>query len=243
MTGRRLRFTLIAAVLALAVGRMHTAVAQTSPDQAVSPQQTEELPTYRPPPRGAPGGRVGGASRGTFIPPAPLPTIELLAPRDHAGLTADPAPPLYFFVSGRVAWPTRFTIRAPDRPVPVVDAAIPPPAAAGIYRLDLAALGVRLESGILYTWSVAAIVDPRIPARDIVASATLLRRLGAVPAAAASPVRRAVLCAQDGLWYDAVAAAVAAEEAYGRAALDALLREVGLTDAAAYAGPAAFRPR
>jgi hypothetical protein len=242
---RRIVFVL-AVALAAAAARPGAAPAQASREATVSPPQGGALPVYRPPPRGAPGGRVGGASRGTFRPPAPLPTIELLAPRDHTGLSANPAPSLYFFVSGPVAWPTRLTISAPGRPAPVVEAAIPAPAAAGIYRLDLARYGVRLEPGILYTWSVSATLDPRIPARDIVASATLLLAVPDAAAAcatgAAPPARRAVLCAENGLWYDAVAAAVAAAPTDGRAALDALLREEGLAEAAADGAQAAAFP-
>lgn len=237
----------VAAALATAAGQPTTARAQTDQGETAQ-QQSKSLPTYRPPPRGAPGGRVGGASRGTFRPPAPPPTIELLAPRDHTGLTTNPTPALYYFVSGPVAWPTRFTISAPGQPAPVLEVPIPAPAAAGIYRLDPADYRVRLEPGILYTWSVSAILDPRIPARDIVASATLLLRrsdaAAADAASAASPLRRAVLNARDGLWYDAVAAAVAAAPADGRAALDALMRNVGLAEPVAYdRQAAAFRAR
>ncbi len=83
-------------------------------------------------------------------------------------------------------------------------------------------IGVRLEPGIVYTWSVSAILDPNARSRDIVASATLL--LGAPDpgvenaARTALPARRAVLYAQAGFWYDAVAAAVAAEPVDARRA-------------------------
>jgi Domain of Unknown Function (DUF928) len=130
------------------------------------------------------------------------------------------------------------TISVPGRPAPVLEVPIAAPTAAGIYRLDVTDFGVRLEPGIVYTWSVSAILDPRMHSRDIVASATLLLRPFdlAVPDAAniASPVRRAILCAQEGLWYDAVAAAFAAENLDRHAGLDALMREVGLAGPAAY---------
>lgn len=244
MTGCRLLVVFVAAALATTAGLPKAALAQTRPDALQ--QQDEQLPAYRPPPRGAPGGRVGGASRGTFRPAAPLPTIELLAPRDHTGLTADPAPSLYFFVSGPVLWPTRFTMSAPGRPDPVLDVPIAAPAAAGIYRLDVAQYGVRLESGVLYTWSVSAVLDPARHARDIVASATLLEgdpdKAAADAAGAISPARRAVLCAQAGLWYDAVAAAVAAEPSDRHAALEALMNEEALAEPAAYDRQAAAVP-
>ena len=72
-----------------------------SPGQAPppSPAQGEAalaIPEYKPPARGAPGGRVGGASRGTVKATMPLPTIELLAPDGNAGQTMSPTPILYF---------------------------------------------------------------------------------------------------------------------------------------------------
>ena len=234
MTARCAPFIIAAAALAAATGVSVGTAAQTRQEETVV-QQSEP---YRPPLRGAPGRRVGGASRGTFKVAAPLPTIELLAPSDHAGLSANPAPSLYFFASGPVAWPTRFTISAPGRPAPVLEVAIPAPVAAGIYRVDLADYRLRLLPGIVYTWSVSAILDPRIPARDIVASASLMLSPPDPAVAAALAVvpatRRAALYARTGLWYDAVAAAVAAEPGDRHAGLDALLRQVGLAGAAAY---------
>jgi hypothetical protein len=54
-------------------------------------------------------------------------------------------------------------------------------------------------------------------------------------ALALPPLRRAALFANAGLWYDAVAAAAAAQNLDGHAALDALIHQVGLSDAAGYA--------
>lgn len=207
------------------------ALAQTSPQPTAAPQ-AEQMPAYRPPPRGAPGGRVGGASRGTYKTAAPLPLIELLAPEDHTGLSASPAPTLYYFVSGPVYWPTRFTISAPMQPVPVIDAKITPPSVAGIYALNVSDYQVRLRPGIIYTWSVSAIIDPNTRSRDLVATASLL--LGSPGPAVenavrtASPAQRADLYAQAGFWYDAVAAAAETAPYDRDAALDALMSEVGL---------------
>jgi Domain of Unknown Function (DUF928) len=236
MIVRDILFALLLCALATAIA-LPVATAQTVSGETAAQPQAAQLPAYRPPLRGAPGGRVGGASRGTFLPAAPLPTIELLAPRDHAGLTANPAPSLYFFTSGPVAWPMRFTISAPGRPDPILEVAVPALDAAGIYAIDTARYGVRLDPGIVYTWSVSAILDPKRHARDIVASASVERRAepGEVGASGAmTPALRAVLCARDGLWYDAVSAAVAAERFDGHAGLDALMTEVGLAEAAAY---------
>ena len=229
MMSLRVLSGLLGAMLALAAP--NPAVAQTAPQPTAAPQG-EQLPAYRPPPRGAPGGRVGGASRGTYKTAAPLPLIELLAPEDHTGLSANPAPTLYYFVSGPVYWPTRFTISAPMQPVPVIDAKITPPSAAGIYALNVSDYQVRLRPGIIYTWSVSAIIDPNARSRDLVATASLL--LGSPGSAVenavrtASPAQRADLYAQAGFWYDAVAAAAEAAPFDRDAALNALMSEVGL---------------
>jgi hypothetical protein len=250
------RFIIAAAVLAAATALPIGAAAQTPRDETAAPPSVE--PAYRPPLRGAPGGLVGGASRGLgggasrdlgdgasrdlaggasrslFRAPSRPPTIKLLAPSDHAGLSANPTPSLFFFVSGPVGLPLRFTISADGRPAPVLEARIRGPAAAGIYRLDVADYGVRLEPGTVYTWSVSAIRDPRIRARDIIASASLMLSAPDPAGAVASPTRRAALYAGAGLWYDAVAAAVAAAPVDRHAALDALLGQVGLAGLAAY---------
>jgi len=189
---------------------------------------------YKPPLRGAPGGRIGGASRGAKS--ASLPTIELVAPLGHTGETASATPVLYFLVSQPVTLPTQFTISAPLRPTPVLEATIPAPPARGLYALRLADYHVRLEPGIIYSWSVSAIVDPRAWSRNVVASATILRVPpdARVDAAldAATPGRRVALLAGAGLWYDAVAAAADGGGVDRRAALDELLTEVGLASPA-----------
>ena len=204
-----------------------------APDEGPPPE-----PAYKPPPRGAPGGRVGGASRGTVKATVPLPTIDLLAPDGHTGLTTSATPTLYFFVSQPVAWPTQFTISTATQPKPILEVNIPAPRDAGVYSIRTADFPVRLESGVLYTWSVSVILNPKARSRDIVASASLLRT-AAEPSIeatlrAAPPNRRAALLAQAGLWYDAVAAAAEMAALDRRAALDALMNEVGLVEPARY---------
>ena len=204
-----------------------------APDEGPPPEQA-----YKPPPRGAPGGRVGGASRGTVKATVPLPTIDLLAPDGHTGLATSATPTLYFFVSQPVAWPTQFTISTATQPKPILEVNIPAPRDAGVYSIRTADFPVRLESGVLYTWSVSVILNPKARSRDIVASASLLRT-AAEPSIeatlrAAPPNRRAALLAQAGLWYDAVAAAAEGAAFDRHAILDELMNEVGLVEPARY---------
>jgi hypothetical protein len=211
-------------------------LAQQTIPAAAQNQASASQPVYKPPTHGIPGGRVGGASRGT--PGGTVETIDLLAPDDHAGLTASAAPALYYYVSRPISYQTRFTISAAGQPGPVLEVDIRSPAAMGIYSVRTADYHVRLEPGILYTWSVSAVVDTRAPSRDIVASASLFR----VPPDAALvnalrnalPTRRAELYAQAGLWYDALAAAAETAALDRHTALDALMNEVGLEEAANY---------
>lgn len=202
--------------------------AQRAPEPAGQPE-TPPPPAYKPPHRGATGGRVSGATRGTVKPATPLPIVDLLAPADHTGLTTSAVPTLYFHVSRGVNYPTRLTISAPWQPVPVIEANIPSPPAVGIYSVRLGDYRVRLEPGIVYTWSISVILNPNEPSRNIVASASLLRvpldpNLD-VAVRAAPALRRAALLADAGLWYDAVAAAADFDPP---TTLDALMTEVGL---------------
>jgi hypothetical protein len=242
VTKHQIKDLVIVSLSAIAIAAVFVASAPSVAQQSATPpaqnQQTASEPKYKPPPRGAPGGRVSGASRGTVKPTVPLPTIELLAPDGHAGLTISPTPTLYFFVSQPIGWPTQFTISAPAHTKPLVEVNIPAPRQAGVYALRTADYHVRLEPGVIYTWSVSVILNPEARSRDIVASASLLRT-APDPATesvlrGASTSQRAVVLAEAGLWYDAVAAAADIEAVDRHAALDALMNEVGLVEPARY---------
>jgi hypothetical protein len=165
----------------------------------------------------------------------PLPTIDIIAPDGHSGLTTNAAPTLYFYISRRVTYPTRLTISTPGQPAPVIETNIASPQGAGIYAIRLGDYRVRLDPGVVYTWSVSVILNPSAPSRDIVASASLLRilpdpNLDAALHTAPS-ARRAALLADVGLWYDAIAAAADLDQ---HATLNAMMNEVGLVEPARY---------
>jgi len=219
-----------ALAMLLAVALAQTADAQS--DQPAPATAPDGGASYKPPLRGAPGGRVGGASRGAGKLAATLPSIELIAPLDHTGETVTATPTLYFYVSQPVALPTQFTISAPLRPAPLLEATFASPPARGLYPLRLADYHVQLEPGVVYTWSVSAIVDTKRWSRNVVASATILRvptEAAAEAAMRAAGPSRAAALAGAGLWYDAVAAAADSQNLDRHAALDRLLTEVGLT--------------
>jgi hypothetical protein len=219
------------------IGFLATAVAGAAVPAAAQIARGQQT-VYKPPLRGAPGQRVGAASRGLDTASAPGLTIDLVAPDGHAGQTISQAPTLYYFVSARIDQRTQLTISAPRRAAPLLETDIPAPRAPGLYALRLADLPVRLDENTLYTWSISVITDPRERAKDVVASASLLRTVpdpaldGVIRAA--PPQRRAGLFAQAGLWYDAVAAAAETKDLDRHAALDSLLDQVGLAEAARY---------
>jgi Domain of Unknown Function (DUF928) len=223
--------------LVVVVGRagMPMPAAAQAPGAQPADSASDPLPSYKPPLRGAPGGRIGGASRGSEA--ASMPMIEPLAPDGVAGQTADPSPTLYYFISRPPSQPLRLTIRSPNVAQLVADATIPAPRAAGIQAIRLSDYRVQLQPGATYVWSVSLVMNPNMPSQNLVASATIVRTAPdpSVDAAAraAPPRKRAALLAQAGFWYDAVAAAVEAGNTDRHAALDALLEQVGLRDAAA----------
>ncbi len=232
---------IVPVLLALVVAAADTVIALAQSPPPVQrpidePAETASPPIYKPPLRGAPGGRVGGASRSAVRLSTPLPVIELLAPSDHAGLTATATPTLLFFVSRPVAWPTQFTISAPMQPAPVLEITIPSPRTAGIYTLRPADYGVRLRPGVAYTWSVSIVLDARAWSRNIVATATIVfdPTINGSAALAVPSRRRAAVLADAGLWYDAVAAAADAQHLDRRAGLDALIHQADLSEATHY---------
>ena len=84
-------------VLAVTVAALFALVgdAQRAPSpaaQSTAPAPGAPAPVYKPPPRGAPGGRMGGGTRGI----SGAAVVSILAP-DHVGLTMQEQPSLHWF--------------------------------------------------------------------------------------------------------------------------------------------------
>jgi hypothetical protein len=224
------------ALLLAMTGSTALTLAQAAADQSPPTEQTGAayVPVYKPRVSGAPEGRVGGASRSPSVAATELPRIELLAPANHAGFTANSEPTLYFFVSRPVQWPIQFTIRAPLQLTPVLEVTIPSPRTAGTYPISLLSYGVRLKPGIVYTWSVSIVIEPRAWSRNIVASAPILLDPGApISAPTQDPVWLAAYFADRGLWYDAITAAAEAQRRGNNSVIAALLQQGGASITAA----------
>ena len=194
---------------------------------------TASAPVYKPPLRGAPGGRVGGGTRGTgreaFI-------LSVLAPA-HTGLTSSEQPVLYWFISSPSSHPVELTLVDPQKSDPLVELRIEPPVAAGVHRVRLADHGVRLAPAVPYSWYVAVMPDTGRRSKDILAGGTVERV--SMPDGLATKVSGTSkadlpnLYAEAGLWYDAIAAMNdLIDQSPGNQALreqrSALLRQVGL---------------
>jgi hypothetical protein len=201
-------------------------------------------PLYRLPRVGKPRGRIGGGRRGPLYGVAEL---HALVP-DHVGQTTSPQPDLYWYLAEPAAGSLVFELALIDETSidPVVDRRLERPAGAGLQRIRLADLGIALEPGQEYQWSVAAVPDPDDHSKDVVASGWIQRV--AVPEglderlAAAGPDGAAAVYGEAGLWYDLLAAlceriGAHPEDAGSRQQLAALLQQVGLPTDAARRGP------
>ncbi len=179
---------------------------------------------YKPPLRGAPADRIGGGTRGIGL--EELPQIMVLAP-DHPGLTTQPRPTLYWYISRPTTLRVDFTLREEQTGASVLTTTLPAPQNAGIQRISLAELDVELAVGRDYRWMVNVVVDPGRSSRDIL-SAGMIRRIDG-PKLPTDRIQEgdkllaAAWYAGEGLWYDALEAIGQAVDA---APGDKLLRTV-----------------
>jgi hypothetical protein len=198
-----------------------------------------DMPVYRPPQRGAPGGRVGGSSRG-IGPEDKLPLLSVLAP-DHTGLTVQEQPSLFWHLSKSTPYPIEVTVIDDHTIRPLLERRISGPIQPGVQRLRLADDGVRLSLGVPYRWFVALVVDPDNRSRDILAGGAIERI--APPEALRAKLARAgnaqapSIYAEAGLWYDALSAIsdlidAAPHDRRLRSQRASLLEQVQLTEVA-----------
>jgi Domain of Unknown Function (DUF928) len=193
-------------------------VAQTAGQQSRTSDSLQD--------RGAPRGRVGAATRGDPSTGGAL-ALDLVAPLRGPGLTRSEQPSLYYLLSGRVFRPLRLTISTPGQSRSLADLELLPTRLPDLGVVRLRDRGVRLVPNQVHVWSVALVLDPNNPSRDLVASAPIECRpanpgLERLVRDAPPELRHAVL-AQARYWYDAVEVAQANRDRDGGAALAELL--------------------
>ena len=162
---------------------------------------TPLVPVYKPPVRGAPGGRVGGGTRGTdqtFV-------LSVVAP-NHTGLTTQEQPELFWYLSKAISTPMEFTVMDDQGVKPLIETSLGIPSQPGIQRVRLADYGVRLEPGKHYEWFVALVIDPDKRSKDVLAGGAIERVERSEAQASMSVTDLASFYADHGIWYDAIAA-------------------------------------
>ncbi len=193
---------------------------------------------YKPPLRGAPARRVGGATRGSGDSGL---VLHVLAP-DQTGLTTLAQPTLYWYASKATNTSIEVTLIADTAEVPVLSKNLAL-TAAGVQSVDLAQLGITLRPETDYEWFVSAVPDAGQRSKDVT-SGGAIRRVALDPAVqaragAAGESAAPGVYAEAGLWYDAIAALSKLIERNPadsglRAQRAALLEQVGLPKVAAY---------
>jgi hypothetical protein len=197
------------------------------------------LPVYQPPLRGAPGGRVGGGTRGMG---EELIALFALAP-NHVALTVQEQPVLYWYLSQPPKYPVELTINIERDTQPVLEKRIPLPSQAGIFPLRLSDFDIHLSTGTQYRWFLSLVPDPERRSKDIVAGAIIERV--EIPETLRSRLLKASreeisnVYAEAGMWYDALMAVSSLiDEEPGNPVFHkrraALLEQVGLSAVAQY---------
>ena len=200
---------------------------------AVRPPAAGEQLTYRPPLRGAPAKRVGGATRAMFEAKSP---ITVIAP-NHVGLTLRDQPTVYWHSAQPSAGRMVFRLIALDTATTVDERPLPESTCTGFYRASLAGSAVTLKPDVNYRWQVAVMAtDPQL-SYSVASGAIRFTTTDAPPAGLAtqSPAERRKLLAEAGIWYDTVDELMAAPNSPGAnaslpATLGNLLGQVGISD-------------
>jgi hypothetical protein len=197
------------------------------------------VPMYRPPLRGAPGGRVGGGTRGIKD---ELFTLYVLAP-NHVGLTTQPQPILYWYLSKLTQYPIEVTIIEDQAIYPILEKQIRLPTQPGIHPIRLADYSVQILPGREYWWFVAVVPDADHRSKDILAGGLIefvkISEELQTKLARADKKESFQIYTEEGLWYDALRTIfdlieAAPNDLLLRKQRASLLEQVGLSEVAAY---------
>lgn len=155
----------------------------------------ESLLSFKPSKLSSAPTRIGGGTRGSNVKGIDL---QVLAPL-QTGLTSQAAPILYWYISDTPDYPIEITLNLENQIEPIIEKLLPPVTTAGIQAINLQTLGVNLEVGKEYRWSVALITDSSQRSSDIFTSAAIRRETTNI---AFDNVEK---LANEGFWYDVLA--------------------------------------
>lgn len=180
---------LIAAVPGLTEFGPTSASAQEAKRPATAPAISKRPIAFRPPLRGAPSRRVGGATRRQSAAVG----MRVAAPETLA--YAATSSPTFYWQMDRPAPRVVVTVIADDAIDPLIEVDLGP-MPSGVHAYDMGAGREQLAAGVDYEWSVAVVVNPRARSEDIVSSA----RIRYVPPGPDPTDVQALAAA--GYWYD-----------------------------------------
>jgi len=197
------------------------------------------MPVYQPPLRGAPGGRVGGGTRGIGD---EVITLFALAP-NHVALTTQEQPTLYWFVSNETKHPIEVTLIIEEAAQPLLEKKLPLPIQPGIHAIRLKDFNLHLLKATQYRWFVALVPDPDRRSKDILAGGIIecieVPETVRVKLSQSDKQNIPHIYAESGIWYDTIMAISELIEANPndmnlRKQRIALLEQVGLSQVAQY---------
>ena len=157
----------------------------------------------------------GGGSRGCTN-AAPV-SLSLLTPKDHIARTVSAHPTFLWHISDATSAPLVFTLTERGANQPIFQQQLKADR-AGIMRLEVPQTAPALVEGKEYRWTVTLMCSEKRPSENVYARAWIERvatpsdlnqKLASVSSDRESPSerlrQRALIYAQSGLWYDAVA--------------------------------------
>jgi hypothetical protein len=133
---------------------------------------------------------------------------------NHTGLTVQPQPTLYWYVSKPVSAKFLLVLEQKSEPntfdfvEPLIDTTLSLSVKAGIHALPLAKYNVRLDKNIEYNWFLSLICDPNNPSINRTAGGTIKYVAPSHELLIHLKLTRAknlpYLYAREGFWYDAL---------------------------------------
>ncbi len=171
-------------------------------------KHNRRIERYIPPAPLRPTPQIRLATGGTRSSNNGFPIVTLLVP-EHVAYTVKEQPTLYWHISKATQKPVVLTLIELDAIKPLLEEPLQDPLSRGIYVLELADYGIRLQPNKIYEWSVRIIEDTNDPSGDAIARSFIQRVIPDAEISAvleqSDPLSRAQGYARNGIWHDALA--------------------------------------